>query len=177
MSKHPFICDADDTISGEMICHKCGKEITQGLYLNIYYAVSHRGNEDDYTRQWHQECSADHPQWKKYFEELQKYQIFVEKKLAEARKKAIEYLNSSSSIDIEEVDGAEWYSRRSKSCSIDNCSAYLVSISGILNFHKHHFLSRDNRETFKKILKKDVILKFMEDLYNSIIKSSTSDGG
>lgn len=124
-------------------------------------------------------------------------------------------------------DFAEWYSRRSNSCSIDNCSAYLASICGILNFHKHHFLSRDNRETFKKIWgkpdtywkgsefyfhvwirefenekfivltakgkgtcieicdtslkkinsKKEIIIRFTEDLYNSVFKSSIQRKG
>lgn len=101
MSKHPMISNAEDTFTGEMICHKCKKKITQGLYLSIYYAVSSRGNEDDYTRQWHQECSAEHPQWKKYFDQLQQDQIALEKQIAAAKKEAIEYINSALYVEIE----------------------------------------------------------------------------
>ena len=77
MGRHAEICDSSSTRIGEMVCFRCHKPITEGLYLSMYYSVSSRGNEDDFTRQWHRECLSDHPAWEKY-----------ERDQEEARKKA-----------------------------------------------------------------------------------------
>lgn len=106
MSKQASICSADGGNStGTMICQKCHNKITEGLYLTIYYSVSRRGNEDDYTRQWHQECSADHPEWKKYFIEIEKQKVRRLQELMKNKNEAVKHIYLADAIDIEEVDG------------------------------------------------------------------------
>lgn len=76
-----------------------------GRSLSIYYSVSHRGNEDDYTRQWHQECSSDHPEWKKYFIEIEKQKVRRLQERMKNKKEAVKHIYLADDIDIEEVDG------------------------------------------------------------------------
>jgi hypothetical protein len=102
MSKHASICDSDGCRIGEMICETCHKPITGGLFLNIDYHVSKRGNEDDYTRQWHQECSKNHPEWAKYESEIKLSKERQELKLKNAKKRAIELIKKAHDVDIDE---------------------------------------------------------------------------
>ncbi len=105
MSKHASICDSDGCSIGEMICQTCHKPITEGLFLNIDYHVSKRGNEDDYTRQWHQECSKEHPEWAKHENEKKRHKERLELELKNAKKRAIDLIKNAQDVDIYEDGG------------------------------------------------------------------------
>lgn len=105
MSKHASICDSDGCKIGEMICQTCHKPITEGLFLNIDYHVSKRGNEDDYSRQWHQECSKDHSIWEKNRKEIELKEIQRAKRIRCIKLKAISVIKNSLDINVNTETG------------------------------------------------------------------------
>lgn len=86
--KHSQIVDSEVTKCGDMKCFQCHKPIEHGHYLLIEYDSGSRGNEDDFARVWHKECSLNHPLWVGHDISLKKMK---EKQLVreEARQKII----------------------------------------------------------------------------------------
>lgn len=105
MSKSARICDSSSCHIGRMVCQTCHMPITEGLFLNIDYYVSKRGNEDDYSRQWHQKCSENHPQWEAHRIEVETMEEKQGKRVKADKLKAIDLIKKAWELDIETKEG------------------------------------------------------------------------